>query len=37
MFEFFENESGGSAEVLQNRDMEYFCRKIRYKALNITE
>lgn len=37
MFEFFENESGGSADVLQNRDMEYFCRKIRYKALNITE
>ncbi len=37
MFDFFENESGGSIEVLQNRDMSYLCKKVRYAAQNITD
>lgn len=37
MFDFFEKESGGSIEVLQTRDMDYLCRKIRYAADGIAE
>lgn len=37
MYDFFEHESGGSIEVLQNRDMDYLCRKIRYTANNIID
>lgn len=35
MFDFYEKESGGSIEILQNRDMDYLCRKIRNTALGI--
>lgn len=37
MFNFFENESGGSIEILQNRDMDSLCKKIRYTANNIAD
>ena len=37
MFDFYENESGGSIEILQNRDMDYLCRKIRNTANGITD
>lgn len=37
MYSFFEKESGGSLEVLQNRDMDLLCRKIRNMANGITE
>ncbi len=37
MFNFFENESGGSIDVLQNRDMDTLCRKIRYTAMGIKD
>ena len=37
MFNFFENESGGSIEVLQNRDLDTLCRKIRYTAQGISD
>lgn len=37
MYNFFEHESGGSIELLQNRDMEVLCRKIRNKALGLAE
>lgn len=36
MFDFFEVESGGSLEILQNRDLDLLCRKIRSEALGIT-
>lgn len=35
MFDFFENESGGSIELLGGRDMELLCRRIRSSALGI--
>lgn len=35
MYNFFENESGGSLEVLRNRDMEELCRAVRNKANGI--
>ncbi len=35
MFYYFENESGGVIEVLQNRDMEELCRRVRYAAMGI--
>ena len=35
MFNFFENVSQGSIELLQNRVMDYLCRNIRHKAKNI--
>ncbi len=35
MYNFFENESGGSLEVLRNRDMEELCRAVRNKANRI--
>lgn len=37
MFYFFENESGGNIEVLQNRDMDTLCRKVRYSAQGIND
>lgn len=37
MFDCFELESGGDIEVLQNRDMEYLCRKIRYMSMRIID
>lgn len=37
MYSFFEKESGGSLEVLQNRDMDLLCRKIRNIANGITD
>ncbi|MFT3952574.1 MAG: DUF6323 family protein [Oscillospiraceae bacterium] len=37
MFDFFERESGGSIELLQSRDLDVLCRKIRYTALGIAE
>lgn len=37
MYSFFEKESGGSLEVLQNRDMDLLCREIRNMANGITE
>ncbi len=36
MYDFFENESGGSIDILQTRDMDYLCKKIRYISRNIT-
>lgn len=35
MYSFFEHKSGGSLEVLRNRDMEEICRSIRNKANRI--
>ena len=35
MFDFFENQSGGSVEMLETRDMDYLCRKIRFEALGL--
>ena len=37
MYNFFENESGGSLDVLQGRDMDYLCRKIRNIANGIMD
>lgn len=37
MYNFYENESGGSLEVLQGRDMDYLCRKIRNTANAIID
>lgn len=37
MFDFFEHESGGSVELLQGRDMDVLCRKIRREAMGIEE
>lgn len=37
MYDFFERESGGSLEVLQGRDMDYLCRKIRNTANGIAD
>lgn len=35
MFYCFENTSMGSVELLQTRDLEYICRDIRNKAMNV--
>ena len=37
MYDFFERESGGSLEILQGRDMDYLCRKIRNTANGIAD
>ena len=37
MYDFFERESGGSLEILQGRDMDYLCRKIRNIANGIAD
>lgn len=37
MFSFFEKESGGSLEVLRERDMECLCRRIRDAANGFGE
>ncbi len=37
MYNFFENESGGSLDVLQGRDMDYLCKKIRNTATGIID
>lgn len=37
MFDFFENQSGGSLEVLQTRDLDYLCRTVRNKSYNISD
>ncbi len=37
MYDCFENESGGVIEVLQNRDMEYLSKKIRYMYMQIND
>ncbi len=37
MFDFFEDQSGGSIEILQSRDLDYLCKNIRYKASRIAD
>lgn len=37
MFAFFEHESGGSIQLLQERDMETLCRQIRCRAMGLQE
>lgn len=37
MYDFFEHESGGSIDILQERDMDCLCRKIRNKASGLDE
>ncbi len=37
MYIFFEKESGGSVDILQGRDMDYLCRKIRNTANGIAD
>ena len=37
MYYCFENISQGSTELLQSRDMEKVCRRVRYKAMGVDE